>query len=224
MPLVQNDAYTSHAAAVTPSPRGSSPAGEAPFRAGLPAGLRSAAVLWFAASVALVGSGLFRRAPTLVLPVSVVGMTALSLGLLLGSREGRRWADALTLRSLALFQSWRLVPGVAFLVLYGQGALPWGFAGFAGIGDIAVALTVPIAVWAAPRASRAARAGYAAWSVAGFADLVNVVAHAVLLTRADPPSMHLMRELPLGLLPTFGVPLTFAAHALAFRRLRQTRT
>jgi hypothetical protein len=30
--------------------------------------------------------------------------------------------------------------------------------------------------------------------------------------------MHLLRELPLGLLPTFAVPLTFAAHAIALRR------
>jgi hypothetical protein len=175
---------------------------------------------WLAAAAAAVGFGAFARAPAIALPRTVIGAAAIVLGTLLGRARGRRWADAVAPAHLAWFHAWRLVPGAAFLVLYARGALPWGFAVPGGIGDIAIALSTPAAAWAARRQTHAARTLFLAWSVLGFADLANVVAHAMLSTRADPSSMHLLRELPLGLLPTFAVPLTFAAHVLAFWRMR----
>lgn len=62
------------------------------------------------------------------------------------------------------------------------------------------------------------------WQFLGIADLLVVVSTAFRLTAADPLSMQLLRELPLGLLSTWAVPLTFVVHALAVRRLfRPTR-
>jgi hypothetical protein len=207
MQLVDNDAYTSTTTAA----------------AALPRGATVVLVAWSAAAAAVVGSGAFARAPAAVLPGTIAALTALTLAAVLVTAEGRRWADRASLAGLALFHAWRVVPGVAFLVLLTQGALLWAFAGPGGVGDVAVAVTAPLAAWAAKRPGRGARAGYAVWSALGFADLANVVVHGALCTRADPASMHLLRELPLGLLPTFAVPLTFAAHILAFRRLRLAR-
>jgi hypothetical protein len=48
---------------------------------------------------------------------------------------------------------------------------------------------------------------------------VCVVRAAFVLSSANPGSMHLLRELPLALLPTFAVPLTFAVHVVAFAAL-----
>ncbi len=200
MPLAPNDAYTSH---VPP-----------------PAFPRRATVLlplWLSAALVLVGAGALAHAPAPVLPLSVVLLTIATLWSVLSSDEGRRWADAIPPARLALFHVWRLAPGIAFLVLYGHGWLPRGFAVPGGVGDVAVALTAPLAAWAAGRPGRRGQAAYLVWNVLGFLDLANVVRAAAVLTLADPASMHLLRVLPLGLLPTFAVPLTFAAHLLALR-------
>jgi hypothetical protein len=174
--------------------------------------------LWLCAALAAVASGAFARAPAPVLPLSVVLLTVLSLGAVLADREGRAWANAVSKASLARFHVWRAAPGIAFLVLCARGSLPWGFAVPAGLGDVAIALTAPLAAWAAGRSDRAARRSYLAWNVLGMLDLANAVREGAQHTRIDPASMHLLRELPLGLLPAFAVPLTFAAHALALRR------
>lgn len=204
MQLANNDAYTSNVGTGTAFPR------------------KALALLsvWLCAAFAAVASGAFASAPAPVLPLTVAVMTALSLGAVLAQREGRAWADAVSKASLAWFHVWRAAPGVAFLVLYARGSLPWGFAVPGGVGDLAIALTAPLAARAAGRSDRAARRGYLAWNVLGLLDLVNVVREGALHTRIDPTSMHLLRELPLGLLPAFAVPLAFAAHALALRRHR----
>jgi hypothetical protein len=176
--------------------------------------------LWLLGALAFVGSGAFAKAPAAALPLTVVALTVLCLGALLSGSEGRVWADAVSPGRLAWFHAWRAVPGAAFLVLYARGELPWGFAIPGGIGDIAIALSAPIAAWASRRGDAWGRRAYLAWNALGFLDLANVVREGAVHALADPASMHLLRELPLGLLPAFAVPITFAAHALAFRRLR----
>lgn len=202
MQLVRNDAYTSNR----------------PRLAVFPRKMLALVGFWLTGALAFVGSGAFAKAPGAALPLTVVSLTALCLGALLSDREGRFWADAVSLGRLAWFHAWRAVPGAAFLVLYAAGELPRGFAIPGGIGDIAVALTAPLAAWASRRSGARAGWAYLAWNALGFLDLANVVREGAVQTLADPASMHLLRELPLGLLPAFAVPLTFAAHVLAFRR------
>jgi hypothetical protein len=177
-------------------------------------------VLWLAAAVVAAGSGAFGRAPAFILPLTIGGTTLLALAWLATAREGRRWAQALSPAALAWFHAWRLVPGVAFLLLYARGALPWAFAVPGGVGDIAVGLSAPVAAWWATRPGRPARVAYLFWNALGVFDLVSVVRAAFMATSTDPASIERLRHLPLALLPTFAVPLTFVAHALAFRRRR----
>jgi hypothetical protein len=179
--------------------------------------------LWLSVALVVVGSGAFTHAPPPVLPLTVIGLTVLTLWAALSDDDGRRWTDSVSLARLALFHAWRLVPGIVFLYLYAHGWLPRGFAVPGGVGDIAVAVTAPLAAWAAGRKERAAQASYLAWNVFGLLDLANVVRAAAVLSLADPGSMLLLRVLPLGLLPTFAVPLTFAVHVLALRRYWQKK-
>src|SRR5678815_4016387 len=175
--------------------------------------------LWFAAALAFVASGALARAPAFALPASITLLTFATLVVLWGTAPGRAWSGRLSLAMLAWFHVWRVVPGVAFLVLHAQGALPWGFAVPGGIGDVAVGVVAPLAAWLGTKVdSRSALAGYVALTVLGIVDLANVVRAALILSLHDPASMHLLRQLPLGLLPTFAVPITFAAHALALHR------
>ncbi len=206
MQLAPNDAYTSH----VPPPT-------------FPKRATVLIPIWISAALVFVGSGAFLSAPAPILPLTVVMLTIVAVWSALSNEEGRRWADSVSPARLALFHTWRLVPGVVFLYLYAHGWLPRGFAVPGGVGDIAVALTAPLAAWAAGRTERAARVSYLAWNALGFLDLVHVGRAGAGLTLADPASTHLRRVLPLGLLPTFAVPLTFAVHVLAFRRYMQKK-
>jgi hypothetical protein len=200
MQHVHNDAYTSNALRASTFPRVA----------------KALVAIWLAAALLAVTSGTLGGAPVLVLPASVVGLTALTLAAVFSSRQGRDWVQTVSLGRLAWFHAWRLVPGAAFLVLHARGALPWGFAVPGGIGDMAIAVSAPVAAWAATHHGRAARASFVFWNALGLVDLASVVRAAFVLSRASPASMHLLRELPLGLLPTFAVPLTLAAHVVAF--------
>lgn len=179
--------------------------------------------LWLIAAVVATASGRLSRAPAGILPATVLSLTLLTTLLVLGTPSGRAWASQLSLARLAWLQAWRVIPGAAFLILYARGELPWLFAVPGGVGDVLIGISAPVAAWAATRPGRAARAGYVLWSVLGLVDLAGVVRAAYVCTRADPASMHLLRELPLGLLPTFLVPLTFAAHFVTFYRLIVSR-
>jgi hypothetical protein len=176
---------------------------------------------WLGLALWVVASGALAAAPLLALPAVIGTLTASTLAVLWRTPGGRAWSSRVSLPALVWFHAWRVVPGAAFLVLYSQGALPWGFAVPGGVGDVVIALLAPLAAWAATSSSKGARAAFVVWSLLGALDLAFVVRAAFVLSRADPWSMHLLREMPLGLLPTFAVPLTFATHALALRRVAQ---
>jgi hypothetical protein len=176
-----------------------------------------APLAWMTFAAALVASGTLARASPYTFPVMIVGLTAATLGVLWQTSVGRAFSTSLSLAQLAGFHAWRIVPGAAFLILYRLGELPWSFAVPAGVGDVAVGVLAPLVAWSATR--RGGRAALLAFTLLGAVDLLIVVRAAFVLLFTDPESLHLLRELPLGLLPTFAVPLTFAAHGLALRRV-----
>ena len=172
---------------------------------------------WFAAALAAAVLGVFRGAPGT--PPLAVGLAATvpplaALVLAFASARFRAWAASLDLRFLTMLQTWRTV-GVAFLALASVGALPEGFALPAGYGDVVVGMTAPLVAWfVVGRSDRL----YVAWSVFGIADLIAALALGVLLVEVD-----LMGELPMSLIPTFGVPITLVVHILALTNLAERR-
>jgi hypothetical protein len=176
--------------------------------------LAAAFAAWFVVAVAVVVSGRLARAPVEALPILIASLTAASTAALVWTHDGRALRARLSLPALIGFQAWRVVPGALFLVLYQRGELPGAFALTAGIGDIAVAI---MAAFAARFVQ--SRAVLLAFTFIGILDLAIVVRTAYVVASADPVSMHLLREMPLGLLPTFAVPITLAAHALALGHL-----
>ncbi|MGH4026334.1 MAG: hypothetical protein ACRDRV_17305 [Pseudonocardiaceae bacterium] len=155
------------------------------------------------------------------LPVVLVGAA------LLVSRRFRSWAESLDLALLTSLQAWR-VGGFVFLVLYATGSLPGGFALPAGLGDLAVALSAPfVAGYLVTHRGSTARRFYLGWTVLGIVDLLAAVTLGVL--NAAGPSGILsdgvvttdqVAQLPLSLIPTFGVPFLLAVHLLSLARLR----
>ncbi len=174
-------------------------------------------LLWFGAATAFAASGQLARlvppAPQLLL----VGLTAVLLVAGALWTPFRSWLAGLNLRQVVALHVTRFV-GIYFLVLYGRGELPYAFAVLGGWGDIVVAAGALVIVLLVP--DLLARRGWIlVWNLIGLADILFVVATAARLALADPASMAALLVLPLGLLPTFVVPLIIASHILLFRRL-----
>jgi hypothetical protein len=134
----------------------------------------------------------------------------------------RVWAINVDLRWVVLFHVTRLVAGVYFLVLCQRGQLPCAFATRAGWGDIVVAVLAS-AVVAAMRTQFGTKL-LVVWNTIGLIDIILVVFSALRFGLKDWQSMHILRELPLSLLPTFFVPLIIASHVLIFVRLARAGT
>ena len=112
------------------------------------------------------------------------------------------------------------VVGLAFLVLYGRGELPFAFAVYGGWGDILVATLAGVLLIAVgPPVTPARRRLFAGWNLLGLADILGVVLTAGRLGLADPSSMAALGWFPLSLLPTFLVPLIIVTHVLLAVRL-----
>src|SRR4051812_8068698 len=101
---------------------------------------------WFAAALLAGRNLVLQRLPPAAVPAMVFGLTAILLALYFLVSPLRRWADSVKLRDLVLLRVARFV-GIAFLVLYQRGELPYAFAVPGGIGDIVVAaFALPVAL------------------------------------------------------------------------------
>jgi hypothetical protein len=123
---------------------------------------------------------------------------------------------------LTMVHTWR-VGGFVFLVLYTYHLLPGVFALPAGWGDIAMGVTAP---WAARRLSdNNHRGSFMVWQVFGMIDLVAAVALGTTASLLDPTgiSTKVMSELPMSLIPTFGVPLLLILHIICIAQSVQRR-
>jgi hypothetical protein len=99
--------------------------------------------------------------------------------------------------------------------------LPSEFAVPAGIGDIATAaFALLLLAFYGVRNPKV----LLAWNTFGLVDILFVVFTALRVGLADWHSMHRLREFPLGLLPTFLVPLIIVSHVLIFVRTVRSRS
>jgi hypothetical protein len=149
--------------------------------------------------------------------VILVALTAALFIVYALHRDFRSWADGVPTAWILAFHSVRFV-GVYFLVLHGRGRLPWDFAVLGGWGDSLVA-AAGLVILTAHRGSPPVRAsGLQPWNPVGLVDIAAVVAFAARNALSDPASMNPLLELPLGLLPTFVVPLIVFSHGLLIVR------
>ena len=121
---------------------------------------------------------------------------------------------------LVALQTYRLF-AIAFLWGMTQGILDPAFAIPAAVGDTLIGVTaIPFALflWKGYSWSKYA---VVVWSVLGIADLVNAVSLGTITSAgfANPT----MTTFPWILVPTVGVPLALALHAIVLYRLREYR-
>jgi hypothetical protein len=185
--------------------------------------------LWFVGIAALVQRGTF-MATAAGVPFGLAIAAALPpLVYLLAYRflPGlRSWVASLDLAWVVGAQAWRVV-GVVFLMLWGLGELPTIFALTAGLGDIAVgvfALTVALTV---ARRSPAWQGRVRMLALVGLLDFVAAFGTAILSGQGFPLRLAgevtpvLMQQLPMAMIPAFGVPVFIILHLMALQKLRQ---
>ena len=170
---------------------------------------------WLFLAIAL--AGLFRNVSAPAVAATVWILTGLALLGCWKITAIKAWALAIHVQWLVLFHLTRLVAGASFLIFCRRGELPCAFAKSAGWGDIVVAV-LALAVFAAIRAPFA-KAIVLVWNAVGLLDIVFVVSSALRFGLHDWQSMHVLRELPLSLLPMFLVPLIITSHVLIFVRI-----
>lgn len=168
------------------------------------------AVGWFVIAFVAAAFGVFENGPGEP-PVAVgiaAGVPPLLVGAaLLWSHRFRAWAGSLDLALLINLQGWR-VGGFVFVAFWAQGLLPGGFALPAGLGDVAIAVAAPFV------ARYARRRGFLVWTALGILDLLLAVSLGVLHSFTEP-SMAIVSQSPLVLIPVFGVPLLLVVHLLS---------
>ncbi len=186
-------------------------------------GLLVALCVWFVAALALSASGLLARLP--VPPPAVAGAITVALLVALAlSQSLRANVRRLGIRGFVAFHLSRVAAGAYFLVLYGRGALPAEFALPAGWGDIAVGVAaVVVALTCIPLRAPWQRVALLAWNTLGLIDILFVLSTGIRLFLGDAEVMGRFARLPLGLLPTFVVPIVLVTHVLIFIWWRDAR-
>jgi hypothetical protein len=173
-------------------------------------------LIWGAAAAAFVGMGMLPRAP-FPPPFFVAGGVLLCVIFLIFVPGFASWAKTVDIRVILALHLVRFV-GFYFLWLAGQGRLEPFFAKTAGIGDI-IAAVGALALILVPT-TRGPK-GLLIWNIFGLADILFVVFNAARLVMQDPANLAEFFHLPLGLLPTFIVPLIIVSHLVVFLRLRR---
>ena len=187
--------------------------------------------IWFAVVLALGAAGTFAGSPAqppLEIFLAIVAPPLLFALLYRLSGRFRAFALAIDLRWLTAVQGWRVV-GVMFLALYAFGLLPGLFAWPAGLGDTAVGLAAPFVLMAILRNAPAWPRRIFWLNIAGLVDFAGAIATGVLTSNsalglfADGAPRVSLGELPLSLVPTFGVPLWIIFHMISLLQLRRMR-
>ncbi|HTK55685.1 MAG TPA: hypothetical protein VL295_02595 [Gemmatimonadales bacterium] len=173
-------------------------------------------LVWGLAATAFVGMGMLPRMP--FPPPVFVGLgVLLSLIFLIFVPGFAAWVKTVDIRWILGFHLVRFV-GIYFLILASQGRLDDYFARTAGIGDIITA-TGAVALILIPAAREGL--GLKIWNAFGFADILFVVFNAARVVRTAPERFTEFFHLPLGLLPTFIVPVIVVSHVVILFRLRR---
>jgi hypothetical protein len=169
-----------------------------------------ATVLWAAGSGALGGVD-----PPLIAPMVAAGIAA-PVALYAAVPGIRRLFAGWGLRPLTLPHAWRIAAALVFFWYGAQGLLPPAFWLLAGLGDLVTGLAA-LRFLGAPRDA----AAYRRFHALGFVDFIIAVGAGLTFTLLGDPRMAAVRELPLALIPLFGVGLSGASHIIAFDLMRR---
>lgn len=195
----------------------------APTHARVGRRLLAALLLWGAGVALLASLGVAQRLPTQLLPVPVALGMVLPLLVYARSAALRAFVHALDLRTLTLYNVWR-VPAAGVFFIYGaRGELPETFVRNAAWGDLIAGLLAVGVVLGAPYLPRLRFSGFVGFHLFSFADFVVAVGTGFAFSVSADPLMATLKTFPVALIPLFGVPVTGALSLMTLHRLAVRR-
>ena len=184
--------------------------------------VRGILVMWSIFAFAITVSGLYAQVPPLGVQLTIASLTLAQILCFAFIRTFREWTLQICMKRLVLFQTWRILPGLAFLYFYySLGKFTFDFAVVGGIGDSLVAITVPFAHMLVEPREKQDWQKLLVWQLASLMDLVFVIRAAVIGILHSPAAMEPLRHFPLALLPTILVPLTLFIHFISLAQIKR---
>jgi hypothetical protein len=129
-----------------------------------------------------------------------------------------RYFENIGVYPLTVWHIWRIPAALAFFWYGFHNQLPPAFWILAGVGDFLAGLNA-LPMLKGPASDDV----YFRIHRFGFADFVVAVGTGLLFTVLNDPRMATIRELPMVLIPLFGVGISGASHLIAFDLLRRKR-
>ena len=169
---------------------------------------------WFLAVLGLGWLGVFGQMHHAAVGVIAVAELLGIVALYYLNPSFRAYVRSISFKHLTIFNVWRFPAGALFLYYGARGLLPPLFVQNAAWGDILAACLVPVVLMLPESRSK-----YLWFQVIGFADFILAVGTGLTLNVLDTPTMSNIAELPLCLIPLFGVPITGAVHIMMLDRL-----
>lgn len=174
--------------------------------------------VWLLAVLGLGWLGVFGRLHHAAVGVIAIAELLGIVALYYLNPSFRAYVRSISYKHLTIFNLWRFPAGALFLYYGAQGLLPPLFVQNAAWGDILAACLVPV-VLMLPES----RGKYLWFQVIGFADFILAVGTGLTLNVLDTPTMSNIAELPICVIPLFGVPITGAVHIMMLDRLLLAR-
>ena len=187
--------------------------------------------VWFGVIVALAANGSLALLPgdAPVITLAAILGPPLTFALAMFTfPHFRSWALSLDPALLTALQGWRVLGG-GFLMLYAFGHLPGVFAFPAGVGDVAVGLGAPFAAIALARGNlRLDSRKMLSVHISGLLDFAVAVSLGIMARNYIPGLVEgvtssAMGELPLVLIPAFGVPSFIILHLIVLVQIWEQR-
>jgi hypothetical protein len=150
-------------------------------------------------------------------PLVALGI-AVPFAIYLWTPAVKRYFDYVGVYPLTVLHVWRIPASLAFFWYGFQDQLPPAFWILAGVGDFLAGVKA-LPLLKGPASDET----YFRIHRFGFADFVVAVGTGLLFTVLNDPRMVTIRELPMILIPLFGVGISGASHLIAFDMLRRRR-
>src|SRR4051812_48389556 len=80
--------------------------------------VRGVLIIWSVIAVAITVTSLYAQVPPLAVQLTIASLTLAQVLCFAFIRGFRGWALQICMKRLVLFQSWRILPGLAFLYFY----------------------------------------------------------------------------------------------------------
>ena len=171
---------------------------------------------WFTFAL-VAGATSWFQTPDSRPPLHLAAATALPIVIFLiwfaASAGFRKFVLGLNPQLITFVHSWRVI-GLVFVVLASYHLLPNVFAQPAGWGDFAIGATAPFAALYLTRPDR--RGSFLTWQFVGLLDLIVAIITGISARLlGQGAAMTPMVQLPLSLVPTFGVPFLAILHIIS---------